>query len=179
MDDPLAAAALAHRERSHEKRGKIVCVTRADEQLAIQQLLQRHSAAKRAPAPAANSRAQRLRQRRAAGLPLAEPVAQPLGGPARELPESVLAKMSVAYTMRDDELQPIILRSVKYKGEWVLRRVVPIEDLRAAIDIQYTFNAGKKSGMNNLEHRVSRLWVGVQACRRWRVLGVHARCCFR
>lgn len=162
LNDPVVVALLAHRSQSHAKKGsKIVCMTRADEQLAIQQVQAREERhAELAPAPAANSRERRQQQRGAApaarALPLAEPLPQTLGGPAKELPESVLKKMSVAYVVRDGERRSVLLRSLSYKGVYVDRLVVPIEDMPAAMDIQYTNNSGKKSGQNNLEYRVSR-----------------------
>lgn len=143
MDDPLTALALAHRVESHEKRTKIIYITEADEQLALEQLL------------SAASQQQRRQQRGATGTQRGQPAAAALGGPAKQLPESVMDQLSVGYMkVEGGELRPVLLRTGGSKAKPWQRRWVTVEQLRAAIDIEYTSNAGKKAGMNSLEQRV-------------------------
>lgn len=166
MDNPMEVVALAHREKSHQNRTKIVCFTEADVELAAQQLELIKSGGQRAPAPVANSRQQQQRRRGATARALAQ-AAQPLGGEAKEMPDSLLEQLAVAYTKgKDGVVRRILLRTRRVKGVDVQRVVVPIERLQATIDVQYTMNAGKKSGINSLEERVSRGAVGHAGCQR-------------
>lgn len=114
MTDAKVALALEKREKAFRNRSKITCITKADAQLAIARLsggLQEL---------AANS----LRRRRGATIRArGQPEEQPLGGPARELPDSVLEKLEVHYIKPDGgELEPALFRRVASDEGEVLRR---------------------------------------------------------
>jgi len=114
MTDARQALALEKRDKAFKNRSKIVCITKADAQLAIARLqggLQE---------VAANS----LRRRRGTVIRArGQPEAQPLGGPARELPDSVLENLEVHYIKSDSgELEPALFRCMRSKKEEVLRR---------------------------------------------------------
>lgn len=114
MTDAREALALEKRDKAFTNRSKIGCITKADAQLAIARLQGGlHELA-----------ASSLRRRQGTAIRArGQPEAQPLGGPARELPESVLKQLEVHLVKSDSgELEPALFRRVTVKKEPALRR---------------------------------------------------------
>lgn len=114
MTDARVALALQKRDQAFSKRSKIVCITKADAQLAIARLqggLQQLAATG-------------LRRRRGTAIRArGQAEAQPLGGPAKELPEKLLENLEVHLIKSDSgELEPALFRWGRVNKEPVLRR---------------------------------------------------------